>query len=84
MLRVGFEPTTPVFERAKIFHALDRADTVIGKTDTYLGFLWFTSDTDTVYKADHDSFIIYSIRCCNQRRAKNRNPRINQPTMPVP
>jgi hypothetical protein len=27
---VGFEPTIPVFERAKIVHALDRAATVIG------------------------------------------------------
>jgi hypothetical protein len=26
----GFEPTIPVFERAKIFHALDRAATVTG------------------------------------------------------
>jgi hypothetical protein len=26
---VGFEPTIPVFERAKIFHALDREATVI-------------------------------------------------------
>jgi hypothetical protein len=26
MLRVGFESTTPVFERAKTVHALDRAD----------------------------------------------------------
>jgi uncharacterized membrane protein len=30
MPRVGFEPTTPAFERAKIVHALDRAATVIG------------------------------------------------------
>jgi hypothetical protein len=29
MPRVGFEPTTPVFERAKVIHALDRAATVI-------------------------------------------------------
>jgi hypothetical protein len=28
MPRVGFEPTIPVFERAKTFHALDRATTV--------------------------------------------------------
>jgi hypothetical protein len=28
--RVGFEPTTLVFERAKTVHALDRAATVIG------------------------------------------------------
>jgi hypothetical protein len=30
MSLVGFEPTTPVFERAKTVHALDRAATVIG------------------------------------------------------
>jgi hypothetical protein len=30
MPRVGFEPTTPVFERAKTVHALGRAVTVIG------------------------------------------------------
>jgi hypothetical protein len=30
MPRVGFEFTIPVFERAKTFHALCRADTVIG------------------------------------------------------
>jgi hypothetical protein len=30
MSRVKFEPTTPVFERAKAVHALDRAATVIG------------------------------------------------------
>jgi type IV secretory pathway VirB3-like protein len=30
MLRVEFEPTIPVLERAKAVHALDRAATVIG------------------------------------------------------
>jgi hypothetical protein len=30
MLRVGFETTIPVFERANTFHVLDRAATVIG------------------------------------------------------
>jgi hypothetical protein len=30
MRRVGFEPTVPVFERAKTIHALDRAVTLIG------------------------------------------------------
>jgi hypothetical protein len=30
MLRVGIEPTIPVFERAKTVHALNRAATVIG------------------------------------------------------
>jgi hypothetical protein len=31
MLWVGFESTTPVFERAKSVHALDRAATVLYK-----------------------------------------------------
>jgi hypothetical protein len=31
MLRVGFEPTIPMFERAKTVHALDRAATLIGR-----------------------------------------------------
>jgi hypothetical protein len=30
MPQVGFEPTTPVFERARTAHALDRTATVIG------------------------------------------------------
>jgi hypothetical protein len=30
MPRMGFEPTIPVFERAKAFYALDRAAAVIG------------------------------------------------------
>jgi hypothetical protein len=30
MLQVGFELTIPVFERAKTFHALDYAATMIG------------------------------------------------------
>jgi hypothetical protein len=33
--RVGFEPTTSVFERAKMVHALDRAAPVIGPYLTY-------------------------------------------------
>jgi hypothetical protein len=31
----GFEPTIPVFKRAKTFHALDRAATVTGIVITY-------------------------------------------------
>jgi hypothetical protein len=42
---VGFEPTIPVFERAKIFHALDYAATVIGLQ----GYsLYQTKQKDTV------------------------------------
>jgi hypothetical protein len=35
MSRVEFEPTTPVFERAKPVHALERAATVIGSISIY-------------------------------------------------
>jgi hypothetical protein len=45
MPRVGFEPTTPVFERAKIVHALDRAATVIGfLLYIFYYILWSTQD----------------------------------------
>jgi hypothetical protein len=36
MPRKGFEPTIPVFERAKTVHDLDRAATVIGKELHYV------------------------------------------------
>jgi hypothetical protein len=32
---VGFEPTLPVFERAKAVHVLDRESTVIGMNRNY-------------------------------------------------
>jgi hypothetical protein len=35
MARVGFEHTIPAFERAKIFHALEPAATVIGTNILY-------------------------------------------------
>jgi hypothetical protein len=35
MPRVGFQPKIPEFERAKIFHALDCAATVIGSKRLY-------------------------------------------------
>jgi hypothetical protein len=34
MPRVGFEPTIPVFERAKTVHALRRVAPVIGTSET--------------------------------------------------
>jgi hypothetical protein len=43
MRRVGFEPTIPVFERVKIFRALDRVATVISKTvyclETFIDYM---------------------------------------------
>jgi hypothetical protein len=40
MPSVEFEPTIPVFERAKTVHALDRAATVIGSLHyiTYINY----------------------------------------------
>jgi hypothetical protein len=35
MPRLGFEPTTPVFERVKTVHSLDRAPTLIGYCNIY-------------------------------------------------
>jgi hypothetical protein len=42
MPQVGFEPTIPVFERAKTVHALDRAATVIGKLQRFISQLLTT------------------------------------------
>jgi hypothetical protein len=39
MLRVGFEPTIPAFEGAKIVHALDRAATMMGLKPSYPKYL---------------------------------------------
>jgi hypothetical protein len=53
MLRVGFEPMTPVFVRTKTVHALDRAATVIDKLNysiQYLGFPWLTSNGEVKVK----------------------------------
>jgi hypothetical protein len=36
MHRVGLEPMIPMLERAKTVHALDRATTVIGKSEIIL------------------------------------------------
>jgi hypothetical protein len=44
MPQVGFEPTIPVFKRAKTLHALDRAATVIGALYIYIY---------TCYKYEH-------------------------------
>jgi hypothetical protein len=39
MPRVGFEPMIPVLERAKIFYALDREETVIGRINSEITHL---------------------------------------------
>jgi hypothetical protein len=45
MLRVGFEPTIPVFEKAKTVHTLDRAATVIGYINILYTKFMLQSDT---------------------------------------
>jgi hypothetical protein len=43
MLRVGFESTIPVFEQAKMVHALDRAATVSSGVTSYNPLIWETN-----------------------------------------
>jgi hypothetical protein len=45
MPQVRFEPTIPVFERAKTVHALDRAATVIGVSGNNRLLLWERCET---------------------------------------
>jgi hypothetical protein len=40
MSRVGFEPTIPVFQRAKTFHAVDRAATVNSNFMNHIAFCY--------------------------------------------
>jgi hypothetical protein len=53
MPRVGFEPTMPVFERAKAVHALDRAVTVISRMKYAVQNFGYVSRVNLQdYKAD--------------------------------
>jgi hypothetical protein len=47
MSQVGFEPTIPVFERAKTVHALDGAATVIGN---FIRLLLFVRNMESMLK----------------------------------
>jgi hypothetical protein len=48
---VGFEPTIPVFERAKTFHALDGAAIVIGKqTSRYKNMISIWNYTQQMHR----------------------------------
>jgi hypothetical protein len=58
MLRVGFEPTIPVFERAKTVHVLDRAATVIGKC-LYYNFKVLYAVRSTV--RNHCLYLFYKV-----------------------
>jgi hypothetical protein len=50
----GFEPTIPVFKRAKKFHALDREATVTGV------FLWFLATyRNTMKYIDSNNFYVH-------------------------
>jgi hypothetical protein len=43
MARIEFEPTIPVFEREKTFHALDLAATVVGNIFQHLTYKLFST-----------------------------------------
>jgi hypothetical protein len=49
MPRVGFEPTIPVFERAKAVHALDRAVTVIDLFRFSIQYLLLTQEESRLW-----------------------------------
>jgi hypothetical protein len=69
--RVGFKPTTPVFERVKTAHALDRAPTVIGrilvtqwKCMRMKWVLWETLRSDAWLRRGIRSFLEHSLLYC--------------------
>jgi hypothetical protein len=59
---VGFEPTIQAFERAKIFHASDRAATAIGGTpailtENFCAFPQLNQANALVPSIGHDRFL---------------------------
>jgi hypothetical protein len=69
MPRVGFEPTTPVFERAKTIHALDRASTVIGLINlrvTIIGRAFLDEPLAILFSS---SLLVPHVGACSRFRA---------------
>jgi hypothetical protein len=59
---VGFEPTIPAFERAKTFHALDGAATVIGLFPTarwQISTFWINRSVVKIFRTPH-IYTLYS------------------------
>jgi hypothetical protein len=52
MPRVGFEPKTPVFKRAKMVHALDRAATVIGHITRMHAYIHISNRLSGIHHAE--------------------------------
>jgi hypothetical protein len=48
MPQVGFEPTIPVFERAKTVHTLDRPTTVVGLGYKYFRIILLSTTSATI------------------------------------
>jgi hypothetical protein len=84
MPRVRFEPTTPVFERAKTVHALHRAATVIGNWSCYRCLLFSTTTQErnrkinvSILSADHNkkqkqkNVLFFCSRYCNNMVSKH-------------
>jgi hypothetical protein len=71
----GFEPTVPVFKRAKTFHALDRAATVTGFVQAYRGLKSFSSFLENVrlsvptrHVRDFSTFSVFPNKHCRSAR----------------
>jgi hypothetical protein len=77
MPRVGFEPTIPVFQRAKTVHASDLAATVIGHTshiNIYISKYYQRTQNrnDTLKKNTARSFVtLYNLRLCTVLKLDN-------------
>jgi hypothetical protein len=66
MPRVGFEPTTPTFERAKTVHASDGAAAVIGENSNHLLKICLNTGTATVYFNKGTEWISCNFFWCSQ------------------
>jgi hypothetical protein len=67
MPQVGFEPTTPVFERAKTVHALGRAASVIGRHQYWIQHIYtfaqFSASQTNIFLQGNDDRIKETVTC---------------------
>jgi hypothetical protein len=69
MSQVEYEPTIPAFQRAKTFHALDRAATVIGKCRNYYSICFSSNVTpcsviDRYQRFGEPAALVFFFWCC--------------------
>jgi hypothetical protein len=80
MPRVGFEPTIPVFVKAKTVHALERAATVIGNYALYSPPMSFSSSVTFPF---HLFFYYYFVYFLLNRRVMKEKRNLQVITMSV-